>query len=174
MAAQSASSQPALDRHLLGVYLNDHLAGAVAGAQRMRRTADALARTPVGADLDRVATEVAQEREEVRVLIEDLGFVQSRPKQAATWLGERATRLIANGRMLRHSPLTDLLEVEILRSAVTGKLGLWQTLRDLAPALGLDPGRFDQLADRSTAQIAALDAVHEYVRVRALRDAASR
>lgn len=169
-----------LDHHLLGVYLNDHLAGAVGGAQRMRRTADALARTPVGPDLDRVATEVAQEREELRALIETMGFVQARPKQLATWLGERLARLVSNGRMLRHSPLTDLLEVEILRSAVTGKLGLWQTLVDLGPQLSADPGlaalpaRWQQLVDQSLAQVATLDRVHEVVRVRALRASPTR
>lgn len=180
MAAQPPIAQPPsgtgrpVDRHLLGVYLNDHLAGAVGGAERMRRTADALARTPVGADLDRVATEVAQEREEVRALIEALGFQQARPKQVATWVAERLARLVSNGRMLRHSPLTDLLEVEILRGAVTGKLGLWQTLRDLTPAPGLDAGRCQQLVDRSLAQIATLDLVHEHIRVRALRSAERR
>lgn len=158
-----------VDRRLLSVYLNDHLAGAVAGSQRMRRTADTLARTPVGPAMDRVATEVAEEREELRALLGTLGVTQALPKQVATWLGERLARLKANGRPTRHSPLTTLLEVELLRSAVTGKWGLWQTLALLAPALGIDPERCRALSLQSEQQIATLDEVHAYVRARALR-----
>ncbi len=158
-----------VDRGLLSVYLNDHLAGAVAGSHRMRRTADALARTPLGPAMDRVATEVAGEREELRDLLGTLGVTQALPKQVATWLGERVARLKSNGRLVRHSPLTTLLEVEILRSAVTGKLGIWQTLTELAPVLGIDAGRCRELWEQTERQIATLDEVHVYVRARALR-----
>lgn len=159
----------AVDHHLLAVYLNDHLAGAVAGSQRMRRTADTLARTPVGPAMDRVAREVAEEREELRDLLGTLGVTQTLPKQVATWLGEKAARLKANGRVLGRSPMTALLEVELLRSAVMGKRGVWQTLTELGPALGIDAVRTRELWEQTDRQVRTLDEVHAYVRTRALR-----
>lgn len=172
----SAASRPGdsvpVDRQLLGIYLNDHLAGAVAGSGRMRRTADTLARTPVGPALDRVAREVAEERETLRGLIEELGFAQAWPKQVATWVGEHVGRLKLNGRIVRPSPLTALLEIEILRSAVTGKRGLWQTLADEGAALGVEPEMALRLLEQTDAQLEALDAAHAYVRSRALRGGA--
>lgn len=158
-----------LDRGLLRIYLNDHLAGSVAGLNRMRRTARTLARTPVGGELDAVADEIEGEQSELRAIIGGLGMPESRPKQVATWAGEKVARLKGNGRFGRHSPMTPLLEVEMLRSAVMGKRGLWQTLSDLAPSIGLDPSRPATLLVQTERQLESLDRVHEHVRVRALR-----
>lgn len=164
-----AHGAPSLDRGLLQVYLNDHLAGSVAGLHRMRRTARTLARTPVGGDLDAIADEIEGEQAELRAIIAGLDMPESRVKQMATWAGEKVARLKANGRLGRHSPMTPLLEVELLRSAVMGKRGLWQTLADLAPSIGLDASRPSGLLVQTDRQIERLDRVHEHVRVRALR-----
>ena len=169
-ATRSAIDDPAADLRPLAVYLNDHLAGAVAGSRRLRRTADALQRTPVFPALDRIATEVAAEREELRVLLATLGVVQARPKQVATWLGERMSRVKAGRADVRRSPMAALLEVELLRSAVTGKRGLWQTLADVGPQIGVDPVRCTELVAQTERQVADLDVVHRHVREHALRE----
>lgn len=171
MAAASvpAPGQGRVDRALLSIYLSDHLAGSVAGSRRMRRTADSLRRTPVGADLDRVAQEVVDEQQQLRVIIDELGAHASVLKQVATRLAELVGRLKSNGRIVRTSPMTPLLEVELLRSAVTGKLGIWQTLHELADELDLDPARLAGLVAQTEEQIRTLDSVHRYVRARALR-----
>lgn len=163
-----------LDRALLRVYLNDHLAGSVAGLDRMRRTAQTLARTPVGGDLDAVADEIEGEQDELRAIIAGLDMPEALLKQVATWAGEKVARLKGNGRFGRHSPMTPLLEVELLRSAVMGKRGLWQTLTDLAPSIGLDASRPARLLAQTDRQLERLDGVHEYVRVRALQAASGR
>ena len=159
-----------VDLDLLRVYLNDHLAGAVAGPRRMRKTGHTLSRTPVAGLLEGVAEEVEGEREELRALMRSLGLPQARAKQVATWLGERVSRLKANGRWTQHSPMTPLLEVELLRSAVMGKRGLWQTLTELGPALGLETSRPAALVAQTDRQLQTLDEVHRYVRRRALRN----
>jgi UDP-glucose 4-epimerase len=166
----AAPTDQPLDRTLLRVYLNDHLGGSVAGLRRMDRTARALARTPVGPGLRRVAMEVEQEHEELRDIVDRLGLPASVPKQVAAWTGERVARLASNGRLVRHSTMTPLLELELLRSAVVGKRGMWLTLTDLAPALGIDAGRMSALIDQSDRQLETLDAAHAYVRVRALSE----
>ncbi|MET1021561.1 MAG: hypothetical protein ABWX69_05105 [Arthrobacter sp.] len=153
-----------IDEKLLGLYLADHLAGATAGASRIQRMTEAFADTPVSADLTRVSSEITREREQLRSLIRDLGVPQRRHRQAAAWLGEHAGRLKLNGRFLRRSPMTMVLEAELMRAAILAKLGGWQTLEDLAPELGLDAATFTALAADARSQIEALSRVHEHAR----------
>ena len=159
----------AADVELLGVYLNDHLAGSVAGLHRFERAAEALGRAPVGALLGQIAEEIRSEQDELREIIVVLGYHRSMVKQAAGWVAERLARVKNRGSLLRRSPASTLLEVELLRSAVMGKRGVWQTLAELAPQLGLEPGRMQGLLDITERQLATLDEVHAYVRARALR-----
>lgn len=172
MTPTEPSVQPThgTDRHLLRIYLDDHLAGASAGATRMQHAAERLTSTPVGADLQAVADEVAAEKDELRGLLDDLDLPTSPVKEALAAVGERLGALKPNGALRGRSPMTALLEVELLRSAVTGKKGLWQTLLDLSGELGLDGARMAALVAQSDRQIATLDRVHAYVRTRALRD----
>nr|WP_297429917.1 hypothetical protein [uncultured Actinotalea sp.] len=154
----------------LGTYLNDHLAGSVAGAERFARLASALRSSPVGSDVRRVAHEVAQERDELRGIIETLELrPQNRLKQAAAWLGEHAARVKASRGTLRRHRADTLLEVELLRSALVGKLGVWQVLEDLGDGMGYDPARMGRLRARTLEQVATMDEVHAVVRARVLR-----
>ncbi|MHA3947401.1 hypothetical protein [Cellulomonas bogoriensis] len=157
------------DPRLVGIYLNDHLAGAVAGSRRLRRTAEVLRSTPVGPGLARVASEVEQEREELAAVVAHLDVTQAWPKQALAWVGERVARLKADRSRMRSSPITTLLEVELLRSAVMGKRGVWQALVDLAGDLALDESRMVELVEQTERQLQTLDEVHAYVRIRAMR-----
>jgi hypothetical protein len=47
---------------LLGIYLNDHFAGATAGTQLARRVAGSHQDSPEGHALRRLATEIAEDR----------------------------------------------------------------------------------------------------------------
>jgi hypothetical protein len=154
----------------LGTYLNDHLAGSVAGAEKFARLASALVATPVGPAVARVADEVAQERDELRSIIETLELRhQNRLKQATAWAGELVARLKNSRRSLRRRRTDALLEVELLRSALVGKLGVWQVLEDLGDDLGVDTARMAELRARTLEQVATMDEVHATVRARVLR-----
>jgi hypothetical protein len=158
-----------VDPTLVGVYLNDHLAGSVAGSRRFERLAEILRSTPVGPAIAEVAGEVREESEELRQIVDDLELAtQNVPKQVAAWAGERVARLKAGRQAVRESPMRTLLEVELLRAALVGKLGTWQTLEDLGGTLGLDVSRMAALHARTYRQIATMDEVHHFVRVRAL------
>lgn len=157
-------------RDLLNLYLSDHLTGATAGANRIQRMADDFVDTPVFSQLSELANEIHAERAFLRNLIHDLGLKQMPYRQAVAWAGERVGQLKGNGRIISRSPMTMLLEAELMRGAILGKKGGWQTLREHAEDLNLDPRVFDQLVEASEKQIAALDEVHKYARVRALRD----
>jgi hypothetical protein len=158
-----------IDEKLLGLYLSDHLTGSTAGLGRIERMAKDFTDTPVHAELATVAAEIGRERELLKDLIRQLGIRQRPHRQAAAWLAERAGRLKLNGRVLSRSPMTLVLEAELMRAAILGKIGGWQTLEELAPELGLDPSRFAELTADGRSQIAALDRVHEHARSNAFR-----
>jgi hypothetical protein len=152
---------------LLGIYLNDHLAGATAGAELARRMASSGRRRPEGASLERLADEVAQDRAALIEMMDILGVPARGYKARLAWLGEKAARLKPNGRVLTRSPLSTLEEVEMLRLGVEGKAAGWRTLRVLADAdRRLDRSRLDRLMARARAQADLL----EDLRVRAADD----
>ena len=157
-------------KDLLELYLSDHLTGATAGVNRIERMAEDYIDTPVYAELSTVADEIRSDRELLRTIIEDLGLARKPYRQAVAWVGERVGRLKLNGRVLERSPMTMLLEAEIMRSAVNGKIGGWETLREHAAGLQLDPQVFDDLIASSHRQLEILERVHAYARERALRD----
>ncbi|WP_167198774.1 NAD-dependent epimerase/dehydratase family protein [Brevibacterium pigmentatum] len=158
-----------VDMDLLGLYLSDHLTGATAGAERIERMAADFIDTPVFAALSELAAEIRGEHLYVRHLIGELGFRRRPLAEAVSWVGERVGRLKSNGSLLKRSPMTLVLEAELMRSAVIGKLGMWQTLEGNAEALGLDAEQFRGFAQKAEHQREVLDTVHSYARSRAFR-----
>jgi hypothetical protein len=142
---------------LLGIYLNDHLAGATGGAELARRVAGSHKGDPVGA-LQRFAAEVRQDRAALLEIMAALGIPVRSYKVWAGWIGEKAGRLKFNGRLLARSPLSSLEELEMMRLGVEGKAAGWRTLRALAEIdTRLDPGRLDELISRARRQADLLE-----------------
>ena len=158
-----------IDRTLLQTYLSDHLTGATGGRNRIRDMAKRYAGSDVGPDLARVAEEITEEHEHLEDLIDRLGLGQPLPKKALAALAELAGRLKPNGRLLSGSPMTPLLEIELMRSAVNGKQGLWETLAVYAKELGLDAALYRRLAKRAGQQSRTLETLHASVRKDGLR-----
>lgn len=168
-AGSSGHRVPAqLERDILGLYLSDHLTGSTAGVARLERMAEAYADTDLGPDIARIARETRDERTYLKDLIATLQLRRRPYRQAAAWVAERVGRLKTNGRPLG-SPMTPLLEVELMRSAIMGKLGGWQTLAELAPDLGLPQEQFLRLADRAKEQVDALSRLHAHIVPEAFR-----
>ncbi len=168
--AAGAPDSPRISSELMGLYLSDHLTGATAGAERIERMSAAYIDTPVYARLSELAEEIRLERAFLHRLIHDLGMRQRSYRQAVSWTLEHIGRLKTNGRVLSRSPMTLVLETELMRGAVMGKLGVWQTLEDNAEELGLDPEVFADLAERTLVQVNTLSEIHEYARKRAFRE----
>ena len=142
----------------LGIYLNDHLAGATAGVQLARRVAGAQQVPAAEADLRELAGEVAEDRAALLDIMGTLGVPVRSYKVWAAWAGEKAGRLKPNGRLATRSPLSNLEELEILRLGVEGKAAGWRTLRALADTDGrLDAGRLDELISRARRQAGFLE-----------------
>ncbi|MFE2586601.1 hypothetical protein [Streptomyces sp. NPDC059378] len=146
-----------MHRKLLGIYLNDHLAGATAGEQLSRHVAEHLRRSPYGGELRRVAHEIAQDRQTLLELMDDLGVPERRHKVYAGRLAEKARLVKLNGRLRGRSALSSVTELETLRLGIEGKMLLWQTLLQFAPAKALDETRLKALLERARHQAAAVE-----------------
>jgi hypothetical protein len=119
------------DDRLLGIYLNDHLAGATGVVQRCRAARDASRGSEAGAFLDELLAELVQDR---RTLLDVLAAVAVEPsplKRAAGVVLERVGRLKPNGQLRGYSPLGRFLDLEVLSIGVEGKRLLWLALREI-------------------------------------------
>jgi uncharacterized protein YoaH (UPF0181 family) len=143
---------------LLGVYLNDHLAGSAAGVELAEKLASTNEGTPFGTAVAAVAEEIREDRETLKGLIERLAIGKSPVKQAAGWVFEKVTRLRFNQQLTGSEELTRLLETETLSLGIEGKLAMWQALKAID---GLDaelgPADFDRLIFRARRQRETLE-----------------
>ena len=117
---------------LLAIYLNDHLAGSTGALELARRARSANRRTPFEAAFDRLAAEIEEDREALLDVMRRLGVARDPVKEWAGWLAEKAGRLKLNGRLTGYSPLSRVLELELLALGVEGKRALWRALREVA------------------------------------------
>jgi hypothetical protein len=147
-----------MNHKLLTIYLNDHLAGSTTGVELAKRTAGANRGTEYESDLERLATEIDEDREELKRIMRALGVRTNPLKPPVAWGAEKLGRLKLNGRLVGYSPLSRLTEVEALSAGVTGKRSLWRCLHELAPAdPRLDAGRLLTLKARAEQQLRTLD-----------------
>jgi hypothetical protein len=142
----------------LGIYLNDHLAGATYGVGLARRIAHQHRHSVRGADLERVAVEIDQDRQSLLDITEALGVPTRRYKIYGGWAAERLGRLKPNGVMYRRSGLSTVIELETLRLGVEGKTLIWRSLLVVAPEEPrLDESQLKSLLNRARDQIDTLE-----------------
>jgi len=153
--ATSAADTDA-DTRFLTVYLNDHLAGATAVVELVRRAAGAYEGTQLGAFLSRLAEEFGEDRAALRRVMAAAGVGEQSAKLALAWLAEKAGRLKLNGTILSRSPLTPLVELEAVEVGVYGKLLLWRGLRERRPP-GAAAVDLDDLIARAERQLEELE-----------------
>jgi hypothetical protein len=118
------------DDGLLGIYLNDHLAGSAAAVQRCRYSAGR-ASGELGEFLEQLAGEIEADRSTLQRVMESVGARISPVKQPIGRLLERLGRLKPNGHLIGQSPLTLLVELELLSLGIEGKRRLWLALEEL-------------------------------------------
>ncbi len=82
-------------------------------------------------------------------------------------VGERVGRLKPNGRIVRRSPLSDLIEIEALIDAVSAKRAGWYALA-AAPLAAPEASQVAELIDRADDQLERLRPVHATVAARVL------
>jgi hypothetical protein len=142
-----------LDHKLLGIYLNDHLAGSTVGLELAKRARGSNEGTEYGDVLARVAADIEEDRDELQRLMDALDVKRDHPKVLAGWVAEKLGRLKPNGQILGYSPLSRLIELEALALGITGKLSLWEALTEVAGEDDrLDPAELARLAERARHQ----------------------
>ncbi|MGI8576751.1 MAG: hypothetical protein ACR2KG_02285 [Nocardioidaceae bacterium] len=170
MPNPTASPGAAEHDKLLGTYLNDHLAGSSAGVDLFARVAG----HAEGSDADELATLAREVSEDKDALLEVMRVVGVRPRQAAVLVGriaEKVGRLKPNGHLVRRSPLTPLVEIEMLRTAVAGKTAGWQALLALAADDQRLPVKLlERLLQRANDQATQLVSLHQHTARRQLGD----
>ena len=112
MTTPSARDAPARSSPL-AIYLNDHLGGAAAGLELARRIARTHQGMPAGEPLARLAVEIAEDRDALLRIMRALGVRVQRYKVVVGWVTEKAGRLKPNGRLLRRSPLSSVVELGV-------------------------------------------------------------
>lgn len=152
---------------LLAVYIRNHLAAARGGLDLFRRVARSTEATPTGADIAELAAEVGTDLQTLLAIAHELGITENKPFGLAARLGEKVGRLKPNGRIVRRSPLTDLMELEGLLDAVAAKLAGWNALLCVPDArIGRQRERLEDLRSRAVGQRSRLDVLHDDAAVR--------
>jgi hypothetical protein len=147
----------ALDKKLLGIYLNDHLAGATVGRELAKRSLGSNRDNEFGTFLEGLHAEIAEDRETLLALMRAVGVGVDPVKRLVPLVGERVGRLKLNGSLFSYSPLSRLVELEALALGVEGKLAMWVNLGALPQEDGLEDFDFKALADRARAQRRGLE-----------------
>lgn len=119
---------------LLCTYLNNHLGGAGTGVELAHQLVEDLAGTPDAQLLGPLATEIEQDRDVLRELLEKLGSGRNPIKEAAGWVAEKAHRLAVSETIIGDPDLSTMLTAETLSIGVEGKIELWLALRELTPS----------------------------------------
>lgn len=158
----------------LANYLRNHWAASAGGGDLAARVARSHRGTDLAAELDALAVQVVEDREALRGLMDRVGVGPDHLGALAARAGERVGRLKPNGRLVRHSPVSDVLEIEALHGAITAKSAGWEALRVLAPQDDrLPDARLAELQERASDQLERLSAVHRTLVARRLPPSAN-
>ncbi len=137
----------------LSIYLNDHLAGAIAGVELAKRAAANNKENLTGSFLRGLANDIDEDRQVLEELMSKLGIRKDLLKDAAAWLGEKVGRLKLNGKLIGYSNLSHLVELEGLSLGVEGKLSMWRNLAQVREKhVPLRGSNLDELIRRAEAQ----------------------
>jgi hypothetical protein len=143
----------------LAVYLNDHLAGSIAGLNMMDALTGHTEGSPLAARLRALAEEVREDQQLVRDVLDRIEAGERHLTQAAAWVTQKVSegRIALTGRA--HPGLALLEALESLALGLQGKLALFRVLAILAQSdhrlAGLP---FTARATRTAAQHAMIEA----------------
>ena len=103
----------------LSIYLRDHHAASAGGV--------ALARRALGPEHP-TAQQIARDRETLEEVMRQLAISPSAAKVGLVRMAERLGRLKLNGTLFKRSPLSPIVELEVLVVGIRGKEALWTAL----------------------------------------------
>jgi hypothetical protein len=170
---QSPSEQDP-NRRYLEIYLRDHYAGAAAGLSLTRRSKAANGDRPLGTLLGEIEAEIEHDRQALESIMQRLGVAPSRLKAATGKVGEVVGRLKSNGHVTTYSPLSRLVELEVLAAGIFTKRNLWRSLRAVADRYeALDAAELERLIAGAEHQLERVRHAHDEAAAEALAEAGS-
>jgi hypothetical protein len=153
-----------MNKRLLTIYLQDHLAAGQGGIELARRIHRLNRGNAVGTLMERIVPELEEEATVLEEILGALGSSPSRSKMSAAWLAEKIGRFKLNGRILGYSPISRLYELEGLSAGVVARQGIWRTLAALVPLYPvLEQVKIQTYADRADRQLDELIETHRVV-----------
>jgi hypothetical protein len=160
---------------MLAIYLRHHVAASRGGMDLVRRAAHGQLDDETRRELRLLAAEVAEDRDQLLAVLRRLDVARPAVSEWVVGIAERVGRLKPNGTLLRRSPLSDVIELEALCTAVEAKRLGWVTLRLVADGdPRLDPADLDVLVARAADQQDRLERLRQRAVVGALAPAGSR
>jgi hypothetical protein len=118
----------------LAVYLNDHLAGAVAALELLTHIEERHAGTAAARLAAELRPEITADVQVVEELMQRAGIAQSRPRQAAAWITEKIAELKVRLDDRSDGSLSVFESLEALSLGIEGKRALWDALASAAAA----------------------------------------
>ena len=149
-----------MEQRPLAIYLRNHEAAAQAGRDLFRRTAASQRDRPYAGELAELATEIEQDLASLRAIMRAAGVSPDVLQGIALRVGERVGRLKPNGRLLRRSPLSDLIEIEALLDAVRAKAAGWHALSSVPTPDWGEAADVQALYERALDQAERLNEMH--------------
>jgi len=148
----------------LHVHLRNHWAAACGGVDFAERVARRHRDSEVGPALVELAGQVREDRDSLGQVMASVGADHGLLMPLAARVGERVGRLKPNGHLITRSPVSDVLELEALRGAVTTKAAGWDTLLALCDREPRLPrARLRELRERADQQLSSLEQIHRQV-----------
>jgi hypothetical protein len=115
----------------LTTYLNDHLAGSVAALELLDQLVDLVG--PEDRELlIRLRTEIRQDQQLLKDLLQQLGDKESPLRKAAAWITEKLGELKLKFDDPGNGDLRLVEALEALGLGIQGKLSLWRALQAIA------------------------------------------
>lgn len=116
------------DTHV-GTWLDDHHGLATGAIELARRCRNENGYAPWSDTLDRLVSELEDQRTCIKEVMEDMGTSPSRLKDVAAWLGEKFGRLKLNNRLTGYSSLSRLEEIETLMMMGASLGVMWRSIQ---------------------------------------------
>jgi hypothetical protein len=147
----------------LEVYLNDHLAGAVAALELIANLRDQHKDEPLGKFFGTLKADIEADKEALREVMRFLGIEESAVRQTGAWAAEKVARVRL--KIAGDQPGL-VLALEGLTMGIHGKRMLWRALA-AANLPNSSQWDFEELQHRADRQIEQAEAE----RIRVARDA---
>lgn len=155
-----------VNSRFLRSYLGDHIAVAAGVGGLARRMATAPRWEEHRVQLGRLVEVLGEDERDLQRVLTDRGIRPVRAVALLARFAELPGRLKANGRLVRSSPLTPLVELDGLRLGVAACMVPWRALVEV----GVDPARAAAADARLRREHDALESLHSATATAAFAD----